>query len=100
MAGLLSFFFLMEKQFSKSSDAYFGAGWKELTELMKWLSYSLLDEVASIQSSRNCLQRSGFDPLHCARRCQKKKIGVVTSHLGSHSKKMTKMLPNHSIFTT
>lgn len=26
-----------------------------------------------------------------------KKVAVVTSHLGSHSKKMRKMLPNHSI---
>ena len=30
---------------------YFGAKWKELTEVMNWLSFSLLEEVAPTESS-------------------------------------------------
>ena len=38
-------------EFSEISQVYFRAGWKELTELINWLSSSLLDEVAPTQSS-------------------------------------------------
>ena len=60
------FFFLWrvwcrEKQFLKCSDAYFGARWRELTELMNWLSSCLLDDVSSIQSS-SCLLYTSPSP--------------------------------------
>ena len=38
-------------EFSEISQVYFRAGLKELTELINWLSSSLLDEVAPTQSS-------------------------------------------------
>ena len=50
-------------KFSKVSQLYFGAEWRELTEAMNWWSSSLLDEVAPTQSSVKCLLRSGFGPL-------------------------------------
>ena len=36
-------------------QVYFRAGWKELNEVMNWMSSSLLDEVAPTQSSMKCL---------------------------------------------
>ena len=47
-------------EFSEISQVYFRAGWKELTEVVNWLSSSLLDKVAPTQSSMKRLQRSGL----------------------------------------
>ena len=38
-------------EYFKISQVYFRAEWKELTEVINWLSSSLLDEVAPTQSS-------------------------------------------------
>ena len=80
--------FRKAKEVSEMSQVYLRAGWNELTTVINWVSSSVVEEVAPMQSSMNRTKSLGFGPWYWLKKLMfnktYEKIGVAGSHFSTH----------------